>query len=66
MKQITLDGNILADGEAQDVLSNQNILYEGGLAHSSLLEVCEEVNIPPCIRVEEVKRFVSPSVMGRQ
>ena len=60
------EGTIIADDSAKVVLSNQRILREGGLASSSLLSVCREINIPTCIKVEEVKRYVSPSIMGRQ
>lgn len=63
---ILKEGNIIADAKAKEVLSNQEILREGGLASSSLLSVCKEINIPACIKVEEVKRYVSPSIMGRQ
>ena len=60
------EGRIIADADTKVVLSNQEILSEGGLACSSLLAVCEEIKIPPCIKVEEVKHYVNPSVMGRQ
>lgn len=58
-------GKIIADAPTEEVLSNRQLLYAGGLAVSSLLDVCEEISVPPCISAEEVKRYVSTSAVGR-
>lgn len=58
-------GQIIADAPAQEVLSNRELLNAGGLTASSLLDVCQEITVPPCITAEEVKRYVSPSTVGR-
>ncbi len=58
-------GQIIADAPTNEVLSNRQLLQAGGLTASSLLDVCQEINVPPCIAAEEVKCYVSTSVMGR-
>lgn len=58
-------GEIIADAPTEEVLSNRKLLETGGLTASSLLAVCEEISVPPCITAEEVKRYVSSSVVGR-
>ena len=58
-------GEIIADAPTEEVLSNRKLLETGGLTASSLLAVCEEISVPPCITAEEVKRYVSSSAVGR-
>ena len=58
-------GQIIADAPTNEVLSNRQLLQAGGLTASSLLDVCQEINVPPCIAAEEVRCYVSPSVVGR-
>ena len=58
-------GEILADAPTEVVLSNRGLLNAGGLTASSLLDVCEEIRVPPCITAEEVKHYVSSSTVGR-
>ncbi|MBQ7883675.1 MAG: ATP-binding cassette domain-containing protein [Phascolarctobacterium sp.] len=58
-------GRILADAPTETVLSNRALLQAGGLAASSLLDICEEITVPPCITAEEVKCYVSTSTVGR-
>lgn len=58
-------GEILADAPTEVVLSNRGLLNAGGLTASSLLDVCEEIKVPPCITAEEVKHYVSSSTVGR-
>ena len=58
-------GQIIADAPTNEVLSNRQVLNAGGLTASSLLDVCQEINVPPCIAAEEVKCYVSSSAVGR-
>jgi energy-coupling factor transport system ATP-binding protein len=58
-------GQIIADAPTNEVLSNRQLLNAGGLTASSLLDVCQEINVPPCIAAEEVKCYVSSSAVGR-
>ena len=58
-------GQIIADAPTNEVLSDRQLLQAGGLTASSLLDVCQEINVPPCIAAEEVKCYVSTSVVGR-
>lgn len=58
-------GQILADAPTNEVLSNRQLLNAGGLTASSLLDVCQEINVPPCIAAEEVKCYVSSAAVGR-
>ena len=58
-------GQIIADAPTNEVLSNRQLLNAGGLTASSLLDVCQEINVPPCIAAEEVKCYVSSSTVGR-
>ena len=58
-------GQIIADAPTNEVLSNRDLLHAGGLTASSLLDVCQEINVPPCIAAEEVKCYVSSSAVGR-
>lgn len=58
-------GQIIADGTTEDVLSNKKLVEAGGLTPSSLLPVCEQAGLPPCITVEGVKRYVRKTAVGR-
>ena len=58
-------GQIIADAPTNEVLSNRELLHAGGLTASSLLDVCQEICVPPCIAAEEVKCYVSSSAVGR-
>lgn len=58
-------GEIIADDVANAVLANRALLAEGGLTASSLLDICMQVGIPPCVTVEEVMRYVDAAAVGR-
>lgn len=58
-------GQIIADGPTEEVLSNKELVEAGGLTPSALLPVCEQAGLPPCITVEEVKRYVRKTAVGR-
>ena len=51
-------GEIIADAAANTVLSDANLLKEGGLTASSLLEIAAQLELPACITVKEVQRYV--------
>lgn len=51
-------GRIIADAGANQVLSNADLLREGGLTPSPLLEIASQIGLPPCITVKEVERYV--------
>lgn len=59
-------GNLIADDIPDRVLSNEKILQSGGLMRPVLLDICREVGIPDSITVQEVKRHVYPSAVGRE
>ena len=58
-------GQIIADGTTEEVLSNKELVEDGGLTPSALLPVCEQAGLPPCITVEGVKRYVRKTAVGR-
>ena len=58
-------GEIIADGRTQSVLNDNNLLCEGGLTSPTLLPICARLGVPPCITVEEVKRYVRKTAVGR-
>lgn len=58
-------GKIIADGTTEEVLSNKELVEAGGLTPSTLLPVCEQAGLPPCITVEGVKRYVRKTAVGR-
>ena len=58
-------GEIIADDRTHVVLSNNELLCEGGLTAPTLLPICARLGVPPCITVEEVKRYVRKTAVGR-
>lgn len=58
-------GEIIADDRTHVVLSNNELLCEGGLTAPTLLPICARLGVPPCITVEEVKHYVRKTAMGR-
>lgn len=58
-------GEIIADDKTHVVLSNNELLCEGGLTAPTLLPICARLGVPPCITVEEVKRYVRKTAVGR-
>lgn len=58
-------GEIIANDRTHVVLSNNDLLCEGGLTAPTLLPLCARLGIPPCITVEEVKRYVRKAAVGR-
>lgn len=58
------DGKIIADAEAAAVLSDRSLLGEGGLVVPALLNICQGLQLPPCINVEEVKAYVHAPAVG--
>lgn len=58
------DGKIIADAEAAAVLSDRSLLGEGGLVVPALLNICQGLQLPPCINVEEVKTYVHAPAVG--
>ena len=59
------NGEIIADDRTHVVLSDNNLLCEGGLTSPTLLPICARLGIQPCITVEEVKRYVRKTAVGR-
>ena len=58
-------GRVLALGAAKEIFSNKALMDQSGLVPSKLLEISEGLGIGSCINIEEVKKFVSPSALGR-
>ena len=58
------NGEILADGEAREILANREYLREGGLNATSILDISEKLHIPSCIVAKEVTEYVSASAVG--
>lgn len=58
-------GEIIANDKTAVVLSNNELLYEGGLTSPTLLPICARLGVPPCITVEEVQRYVRKAAVGR-
>ena len=58
-------GEIIADDSTHNVLSNNDLLCEGGLTSPTLLPICARLGVPPCITVEEVERYVRKAAVGR-
>lgn len=52
------EGAIFADGSSRDILSQRNLLEEGGLAVPPMLKVSELLGVQPCITIEEVAHYV--------
>lgn len=57
-------GKVLIDQATNFVLSNEALLKAGGLTPSPLLPICSQLNIPPCVTVKEVQRYVHATAMG--
>lgn len=62
---VMADGMIIADGVPEMVLADRVLLKEGGLIVPPLLDVAEALQLPECITVEGVGRYVSKAVVGR-
>lgn len=58
-------GEIIANDKTQVVLSNNELLSEGGLTSPTLLPICARLGVPPCITVEEVQHYVRKAAVGR-
>ena len=58
-------GEIIANDRTQLVLSDNDLLCEGGLTSPTLLPICARLGVPPCITVEEVQRYVRKAAVGR-
>lgn len=58
-------GEIIANDKTQLVLSDNELLSEGGLASPTLLPICARLGVPPCITVEEVQHYVRKAAVGR-
>lgn len=58
-------GEIIANDKTQLVLSDNELLSEGGLTSPTLLPICARLGVPPCITVEEVQRYVRKAAVGR-
>lgn len=58
-------GSIIADDAASKVLANRQLLLKSGLVVPALLDICQDIDVPPCITAEEVTHYVSTSTVGR-
>ena len=58
-------GRILADGPADVVLSDRNLLLQSGLTVPVVLDISEKLGIPPCVSEKEVIRYVHAAAVGR-
>lgn len=58
-------GEIIANDKTQLVLSDNELLSEGGLTSPTLLPICARLGVPPCITVEEVQHYVRKAAVGR-
>ncbi len=58
-------GRILADGPAATVLNNRKLLLLSGLTVPAVLDISEELGIPPCISEMEVTCYVHAAAVGR-
>lgn len=52
------EGNIIADASANTILSNEELLEQGGLATPPMLSLSKKLGLPPCITLEEVCSYV--------
>lgn len=59
------NGELLAIGDTNKILSDRSLLEQGGLVGSKLLDVSEGLGLKPCTSIEEVKHYVRPSAVGR-
>ncbi|WP_293728177.1 ATP-binding cassette domain-containing protein [uncultured Phascolarctobacterium sp.] len=57
-------GQLIADSDANSVLSDERLLQEGGLTPSPLLAICSSLKLPPCVTVKEVLRYVRKTAVG--
>ena len=58
-------GRILADGPAETVLNDRKLLLQSGLTVPAVLDISEELGIPPCISEKEVTCYVHAATVGR-
>lgn len=58
-------GRIIADAGASAVLSDEQLLEEGGLTPSPLLDICRRLRLPLCVTIKEVLRYVGKTAVGR-
>ncbi len=59
------EGEILAEGPARHILSDENLLRRSGLLTPPVLTITKGVGLPPCVLPEEVCRHVHATAMGR-
>lgn len=52
------EGAIIADASANEILSNTELLEQGGLATPPMLTLSKCLELPPCITLEEVCAYV--------
>ena len=57
-------GRILADGPAAAVLNDRELLLQSGLTVPAVLDISEELGIPPCISEKEVTCYVHAAAVG--
>ena len=58
-------GKIIADGPSEDILSDRKLLLQSGLTVPAVLDIAEQLGIPPCISEKEVSGYVHAAVMER-
>ncbi len=58
-------GEIIANAATHEVLSDNDLLCEGGLTSPTILPICARLGVPPCITVEEVQSYVRKAAVGR-
>lgn len=52
------NGRIIATGTPHDILTDRTLLEKGGLTPPPMLLLSELLGIPPCLTIEEVKKYV--------
>ncbi len=58
-------GSVIADGRANDILGDEELLRDGGLTPSPLLEICRRLQLPSCVTIKEALRYVDKAAVGR-
>ncbi len=58
-------GKILANGPADEILNDRKLLLQSGLTVPAVLDIAEQLGIPPCISEKEVCSYVHAAIMGR-
>ena len=59
------EGEILAEGPARRILSDENLLRRSGLLTPPVLTITKGAGLPPCVLPEEVCRHVHATAVGR-